>query len=49
MLFFLGESGRGMKPIIQLPLVLKLKSVELYLHSPVGFHGVVINKAQRKL
>jgi hypothetical protein len=41
-LFPLGQRGWKMKLSTDLHLVLKLRCVELYLHSPIYFHAVVL-------
>jgi hypothetical protein len=38
-----GCSGRGVKLTIALHLVLRSSMMELYLHSPIRLHGVVLN------
>jgi hypothetical protein len=39
----MGTECRGVKLIIHLHIVLKSRMVELYLHSNIHLHGVVIN------
>jgi hypothetical protein len=43
-LFPQGESGRDMKLTTQVHLVPRSRIVELYLHSLIRLHGVVLNK-----
>jgi hypothetical protein len=38
-----GQSGRGVKLTADLHLVTRSVMVELYGHSPMHFHGVVLN------
>jgi hypothetical protein len=40
---FMGERGTSMKLTTHYHLVLRLRIVELYLHSPIRLRGVVIN------
>jgi hypothetical protein len=42
-LFFWNYSNRGAKLTTQLHIVLKIRMVELYLHSPISLHGMVLN------
>jgi hypothetical protein len=37
------ESGQGMKLTTHLHLVLRSRMMELYLHSPICVHGMVLN------
>jgi hypothetical protein len=38
-----GQSGRGAKPTIHIRQVPRSRMMTLYLHSPIYFHGVVLN------
>jgi hypothetical protein len=38
-----GYSGQGVKRSTHLHLVPRSRMVELHLHSPIRFHGVVLN------
>jgi hypothetical protein len=38
-----GYSGRGVKLSTQLHLVPRPSMVELYFHSPIHLHGIVLN------
>jgi hypothetical protein len=41
---FLGDKAAvGMKLTTHLHLVVRLRMTEIYLHSPLRFHGVVLN------
>jgi hypothetical protein len=42
-LFLQVQSGQGVKLDIHLYLMPKLRTVELYLHSPTRHHAVVLN------
>jgi hypothetical protein len=42
-LFLCGWSDQGVKLLIHLHLVPRSRMVELYLHSPIRLHGVVLN------
>jgi hypothetical protein len=42
-LFPWGESDRGLKLTAHLHLVPRSKCVELYLHSPIRLHGLVLS------
>jgi hypothetical protein len=41
-LFIPGYNGRVVMLTTHLHLVPRLRTVELYLHSPIGLHGVVL-------
>jgi hypothetical protein len=38
-----GQKGQGVKPTTHLYLVPMSRMLELYLHSPIRFHGLVFN------
>jgi hypothetical protein len=38
-----GYTSRSMKLTIHLHLLPRLRMVELYLHSPIRFHGMMLN------
>jgi hypothetical protein len=44
-----GKIVRGVKLTTLLRLVPRSRMVELYLHSPIRLHGVVLNEAQGQL
>jgi hypothetical protein len=45
----MGTSSRGVKLTTDLHLVTTSRMVELYLHSPIRLHGIVLNEAQAQL
>jgi hypothetical protein len=42
-LFSRGKNGWGVKLTTHVHMVLKSRMMELYLHSPISLHGVVLN------
>jgi hypothetical protein len=47
--FLWRSSGRGVKLTTHLQLISKSRMVELYLHSPIRLHGVLLNCLTREI
>jgi hypothetical protein len=42
--YLMGNGGGGVNLATNLQLVLTSRNMYLYIHSPIGLHGVMINK-----